>query len=268
MADPSAGDRIRDAVLDLLIPTCCLSCRRWLPVGALGLCRACRSRLVTTPRTRCRTCPRDLPARAARRTVRRVNRPADEPNDVESPQCGECIARPPRFAELHTLYAYQPPLDSLVKAMKFGRRAYLAELFADEIWDRWAERLSNVQLVVPVPLPFLRHRMRGYNQAEVLAQRLAKRLRRPLGQPLRRRGGSPQSRETDVAGRRRNARQTIALRAPRRPFAGRLKTARLPDRVLLVDDVVTSGATLQRCSQLLRRAGARRVICAAVAHRP
>lgn len=167
-----------------------------------------------------------------------------------------------------TLYAYQPPLDSVVKAMKFSRRPYLARLLADQMWDRWAERLSGVHMVVPVPLPWIRYRIRGYNQAEVLARRLAYRLDAPTAQPLRRRSSSPQSREPDLASRRRNARRSIHLNTHRTWLKAVQPITRLPDRVLLVDDVVTSGATLERCARLLRRLGAEQVICAAVAHRP
>ena len=244
--------RLLDVLLDVLVPTCCLNCRTWQPVGALGLCRRCRSSLVRADGRRCRTCARTLP---------RAPRPG------RSSRCGECVTKPPAFAELFTLYAYQPPLDSVVKAMKFSRRPYLGELFADEMWELWAERWMDVDLVVPVPLPRLRQRLRGFNQAEVIARQLASRLEVPTAQPLRRRRGSPQSREADLAGRRRNARRSFSLRhGPLRKRSA--PPRRLPHRVLLVDDVVTSGATLQRCTQLLRRAGAREVLCAVVAHRP
>ena len=244
--------RIAEVLLDLLVPTCCLGCRIWAPLGPLGLCRSCRSALVATDSKRCKTCARRLPA---------------APRPGRDVRCGECATRPPAFTELLTLYAYQPPLDGVVKAMKFSRRPYLAQLLADEMWDRWAERFLGVRFVVPVPLPWTRQCLRGYNQAELLARGLAERLGTATAQPLRRRRGSPQSLETNLAGRRRNARRSFDLKVDRRGSALRATFDRV-DRILLVDDVVTSGATLQRCAELLRRAGAGSVICAAIAHRP
>lgn len=245
--------RALEPILDILVPTRCLGCRSWQPVGDLGLCRRCRSALMETDRRRCSTCAQTL---------------AVAPRPGGTARCMRCTKTAPGFSRLFTLYAYEPPLDAVIKTMKFGRRPYLAELFADDMWDRWAERLVRVEMVIPVPMPWSRRWLRGYNQAEVLARRLAGHLGLPLGQPLRRRRGPPQSLQDDLAARRRNVRRSLDLRRAWRRVSHLRSRNRLPPHVLLVDDVMTSGATLRRCAQLLRRAGAREVLCAAIAHRP
>jgi ComF family protein len=117
--------------------------------------------------------------------------------------------------------------------------------------------LAAVDLVVPVPLHWQRRWARGYNQAELIARPLAERLGVPLRQALRRRRGTTPQATLSREARRRNLKS---------PFAGRAVLA--GERVLLVDDVVTTGATLHAAAERLRSQGAGTIIAAAVARTP
>jgi ComF family protein len=139
-----------------------------------------------------------------------------------------------------------------VHALKYGRRREVAEALAEALWSDQAVRavLSDVEALVPVPVEPLRRRQRGFNQAALLAEGLA---RRAGGLPVvdglaRAAGGLPQA-ALGGAARRRALRGLVrARRAARWRLRGR--------RVALVDDVVTTGSTVREAARALRAAGA------------
>lgn len=151
-----------------------------------------------------------------------------------------------------SLAPYEGVARSLVAALKFRRLLPVAELMADRIhWHAPAHLLSGA--IVPVPPARARLRRRGFDPAGELAGALAERLGSPLEPCLERRGGRRQ------VGRRRAQR----LGQPPRIHA----TGTAPRSVLLVDDVLTTGATLSACAQALRTAGAARVVAVTFARR-
>jgi ComF family protein len=227
------GERWFDRLAHALLPAPCLGCGRPLPAsgGALGLCASCRSRLAPLPREACAVCARPLAAWAL-------------PEDY---RCGACRQHPPGFDRLLALWSYRPPLDAVVRGLKFGRLDYLGRHLAAALVDGLGDRLDGFDRVVPVPLHWRRRLSRGYNQAERIARPLAGRLGLPCAPALaRRRATPPQSllgREDRLANLRR------AFRVPRPERVRGL-------RLLLVDDVATTGATLDAAARALKGAGA------------
>ena len=173
------------------------------------------------------------------------------------PLCGACRHHPPPWESLVAAYLYLAPLVGVVKALKFGRAEHLGEALAPALAARCAPWTSRIDFVTPVPLPWTRLLARGYNQAEAIALPLA----RDLGLPCRR-----------VLRRRPRPRQALLSRAERRRNLHGAFTPRrrLPAgvRVLLVDDVMTTGATLAAAAHALRRAGAATIVAAVVARTP
>lgn len=177
-------------------------------------------------------------------------------------RCGACRSRRAPHAALTVGWSYQPPVTHSIRGLKFQRQEGLAEHLIDHLTDRLAraemERLRRSDQITAVPLWWRRKLTRGYNQADLLARALARRLDLPWRRHLvRRRGGAPQSGLARDE-RRRNVRQTIRIKRGRRVVGS----------VLLVDDVVTTGATLEECARVLRRAGAETVHLLAVARTP
>ena len=171
--------------------------------------------------------------------------------------CGECLQRPPPLDAAHAAFDYAFPLDRLLPRLKFHRDFAAGRVLAQCMAERYAS-LPRPDALLPVPLHRARLRRRGYDQALELAAPLARRLRIPLlADTLQRtRATSPQS-ELDAVARQRNLRHAFAVRAD----------APLPDHVVLVDDVMTTGATLEAAAKTLRRAGVARVdawVCARV----
>lgn len=176
---------------------------------------------------------------------------------LESPPRGE--AREDRLEGsdgFFWLWVYRPPLDQVVRGLKYRRLDYLGRHMADEASTRLGIELRRADVVVPMPMHWRRRLARGRNHAESIARPLARRLGRPLSPALRRRTlGRPQ---VGRGRRQRLANPGIAF-VCRKPIAVR-------DRVvLLVDDVVTTGATAGRAARALKAAGAGKVIVFAAA---
>lgn len=173
------------------------------------------------------------------------------------PLCGACRRRPPPWESLAAAYLYLPPMVGVVRALKFGRGEHLGEPLSQMLAARCAPWTDRIDVVTPVPLAWTRLLARGYNQAEAVARPLARALGLPCRQLLRRRP-RPRQALLSRADRRRNLRGAFT---PRRPLAPGI-------RVLLVDDVMTTGATLEAAGRALRRAGAATVLAAVVARTP
>ncbi|MEO8366185.1 MAG: ComF family protein [Pseudoxanthomonas sp.] len=171
--------------------------------------------------------------------------------------CGACLQRPPAMGETHAVFVYGFPLDRLVPRLKFHNDLAAGRLLSGLMAEALCA-LPRPAALLPVPLHDIRLSRRGYDQALELAGPLAQRLRIPLITDvlLRTRATAPQS-ELDAVARQRNLRRAFAVRAG----------VALPDHVVLVDDVMTTGATLEAAAKTLLRAGVARVdawVCARV----
>jgi predicted amidophosphoribosyltransferase len=151
--------------------------------------------------------------------------------------------------------AYEGPARDLVRALKFEGALGVAEAMAGLVVASAPADMLSVPLV-PVPLHPARLRRRAFNQAGVLAEAIAVRAQQPVLDCLVRRGSDDRQ-----VGRGRAAR----LAGPAGAFVA---TGGVPDRLALVDDVVTTGATLAACARALRAGGARQVVALSFARTP
>lgn len=238
----SAPLRPLAALRRAVLPTVCLGCDRAVDEERplLGLCVPCRGRLARC-RGRCAGCGRALPSAAAL--------PAGF-------LCGACRRRRPAYDTLVPLYLYRPPLRAVVRHLKFGGLSYLGGHVARLMAAREADLLEGCDLIVPVPLHWWRRLVRGYNQAEEIARPLAQLLGRPHRRALVRvRATAPQA-SLRRADRVDNVEAAFRLR----------RGARVGARsVTLVDDVATTGRTLDEAARELKRGGAVRVVAAVLA---
>ncbi|MFD0739629.1 double zinc ribbon domain-containing protein [Lysobacter koreensis] len=235
----------------LLWPERCLVCEAPGADG-LDLCAACAAALPWS-RSACGQCALPLPAST------RI--------EAFGQTCGACLqakaaatrrGRAPPLAAVHAACVYAAPLDRLLPRFKFHHDLAAGRLLAQLMAEAFAP-LPRPGALLPVPLHRARLRQRGYDQALELARPLARALDLPLlhGALWRPRATQPQSR-LDAAQRRRNLQGAFALS----------DGAPLPAHVALVDDVMTTGATLRAAALALRRAGVQRVdawVCARVA---
>jgi ComF family protein len=201
--------------------------------GSCFLCRGAARTLL------CGRCDAELP---------RLARPLCPRCALDSPRgelCGRCLAEPPHYDATVAALAYEFPADVLVQALKFRGELALAPLLGNLLLQK--TKTDMVDWVIPVPLSTERLRHRGYNQAAEIARHVrADKLE--LALCVRERDAPPQA-GLSLAERRRNVRRAFSCR---RSLEGAT--------VAVVDDVMTTGATLDEVAAALKRAGAARVL--------
>jgi ComF family protein len=166
--------------------------------------------------------------------------------------CGRCLAEPPAFDASFAATSYTAPMDQLVQALKFGRQLPYATVFAQLILQVVStEAIADAGLVLAVPLSVERLAVRGFNQAHEIARPLARAWQLPLATDvcLRVRDTEPQS--ALAPDRRRDNMHGAFTVARREAIAGK--------HVIVVDDVMTTGHTLDALAACLKRHGATRV---------
>lgn len=171
--------------------------------------------------------------------------------------CGECLANPPRFDAVFSAFAYGFPADKLVQRFKFSGDLALGAWLGDAM-ARSAATRTRPDLLIPAPLSVQRLRSRGFNQALVLARRVARRLRLPVdGDAIAKGRDTPPQAGLSRAARQGNLRGAFQCR---RRLDGL--------QVALVDDVMTTGATADALAAALKASGAARVDIWVVARTP
>ena len=171
--------------------------------------------------------------------------------------CGQCQRHPPPWDAAWVPFRYAWPLDRLESRFKFAADLAAGRVLA-ALWQR--ELVADrPQLLVPMPLHPARLRQRGYNQALELARPLARALHVPVRHDLLSRTRSTRAQtELGAIARRRNVRGAFAAKPG----------VAWPEHVALLDDVMTTGATLAECARVLRRAGVRRIDVWSLARAP
>ena len=233
----------------LFFPSRCFVCQGTLPrLQWLGACLRCWASVATSPHARCRRCALPLPAAA----------------DAGGPAggcCARCASRPPPFDRTVAAVVYDAHARRFLLRAKDGLRRDLllplaGQLAAAVTVSGIAEGIDGV---VHVPSATLARLRRGFDPAGELAKVVARSCDRPLlGRALRKRGfGGPASKGLSAAARWASARTSFE---PRRAVTGAT--------ILLVDDVLTTGATAAACALALRSAGAREVRVAVWARTP
>jgi ComF family protein len=228
-------------VLNFLLPVRCAGCDAFVPPQSLHrLCAQCLAGLERLSEPLCRSC--GIPLAAGSRDI---------------PVCVRCTQVTPRFDKARALFGYRASYDSqpnvlasVIRRHKYGPQQALGAVLA-ELLDGALPVDGDYDLVMPVPLHPSRLIRRGFNQSALLAAAVSRKLRRRLDieSLIRVIATVPQTAQ-DLDSRRRNVHKAFAVRYPHR-------VADL--KVLLIDDVMTTGATANECARVLRAAGARRV---------
>ena len=224
-----------DAALNLFYPPICCGCGR--KTARPEFCPRCRHDIDMPCSPLCQIC--GIPFR--------TQGGADH-------TCGRCRARHPRFERARACAVYDAaddvahPLKAVLQRYKYSRDVSLAPALAQLIFERNPLPVTAYDVIMPVPLHLARLRWRGFNQAQYLAHHLARAGRVPM--------------DALSLERARPTRPQVQLNESerRRNVAGAFRVARpqavARRRILLIDDVYTTGATADECSRVLRRAGA------------
>lgn len=235
---------IIDLLLDIVLPTACAFCSSSRSGSRVPyFCTNCWSDLAELPGPVCPSC----------------GRPFGSPEALTSSPghtCHACRKAPPQFDQALAAGMFEGPLREAIHLYKYRPARALARPLAQWMTGR-VRMVEALDLVMPVPLHRRRLRQRGFNQSLLLANHVAKHFGLPLvfDNLARVRHTRPQ---VELSGRDRTANVENAF-SVLRPAGVQAK------RVLLVDDVLTTGATMNECARVLRSAGARSVIALTVA---
>ena len=196
-------------------------------------CTGCWSMLRPMPAARCARCDRPFVSPVA---------------TTYSPQhlCYACIERPPSYTRAWTLYPYTPPLQDAIRLLKYQGKVSLVAPLANLMLTT-LPRLDTIDLIIPVPLHHERLCQREFNQALLLADRIRRHLNIPLSYTnLVRTTSTPPQTSLSRKNRLTNLRRTFVVRHP---------VQVMNKRILLIDDVFTTGTTVNECAKTLRRSG-------------
>ncbi len=231
------------ALLDIVFPPLCHACRAFIPgAGRLHLCPACRGEITPIVSPLCTIC----------------GVPFLTPGGIDHP-CGPCIISHPRYSAARAALPFDGVTRDLIHHFKYDRKVHLAHPLALLAAEALTPSVASwdADLLLPVPLHRRRLRERGFNQAVLLGKPLAKLWGIPLVVNNLRRTRWTEPQVTLAAGERElNVRGAFALVDPA-AVKGR--------RILLVDDVYTTGSTVMECSKVLRKGGAAEIYVVTVA---
>ena len=236
---PGRVQALGRVLLDFVYPPHCLVCSKAIEHAGAHLCGTCWGEILVRPRFRCWrcSCPLETPA----------------------PTCGNCASwEPVDFERALVLGPFAGALQQAVHALKFRQQQQLGTELGRRLGrvPEFARALQEVDLLVPVPLHPSRQRERGYNQSLCIARGVAEVVGRPLVKGwLQRRIHTRQQARLEAAERRENLRDAFQVTGEV-PMSGCIG---------VVDDVVTTGATLNACARALQQAGCSRIWALALA---
>jgi len=235
--------RFRSTVFQFFLPPQCPCCERFSEEGKQGFCSNCLSQIRWIEPPFCSICGIPFISR-----------------EVETHPCGACVTHRKYFTIARALGAFEGSLQEAIHRWKYEGKTYLTPFFAD--W--MAEGLNrhwepgSLDLLIPVPLHTRRLRERGFNQSLLLVRELSRRTGIPYRKSIlqKKKSTIPQVNLSGVE-REKELRGTFHV-------IGKEELSGLS--VLLIDDVYTTGATVNECSKVLLRGGAKRVDVLTLAH--
>lgn len=225
---------MRKAILDLFFPEKCIVCHRVLSEPDGGkMCGRCRKNVLPVTEPRCRRCSKSI-------------------EDVEGELCGDCQNRSFYVESGFALYSYEEQMRKAIRYFKYDGEAVNGLYFADQMAERYGAWVHSISpdVIIPVPIHKKRMRFRGFNQAACLAGRIGERLGVPVDPDhlIRTENTKPQK-GLDSKARFCNLQKGFAVRKDGGSYRN----------ILLVDDIYTTGATLEACGKVLKEEGAKRI---------
>ena len=226
-------------MIDLLFPKRCPLCQTVMNFGISGVCEECEKNLCWVKDPVCLKCGKTI-------------------QDSEMEYCTDCMKIQKSFERCYPAFDYEGKIKDSLYEFKYKNQRQFADFYCDCIIKRHGKELKNLSLdgVIPVPVHTRKKKYRGYNQAQLIANKISKALKVPLYSDylVRITDTNPQK-ELDDRQRMKNLKNAFKIAE---------NVVKL-DTVLLVDDIYTSGATMEACTIALKDVGVGKVYCASVA---
>lgn len=233
-------------ILNIFIPPRCVNCGENV-IANHQLCAACWREITFITEPFCKTCGQPLDW--------------EVPVSNSDNQCMSCYGHPPVYTQARSSVVYNEAAKKLLLRFKHGDATHLAFIFAQWLKQSAESFSTQADYLIPVPLHWTRLLQRRYNQSALLAMSLLKVTDHKLTYApymLRRRRRTPSQGHKTTRQRYENVKQAFVV-------PNRYRTNLKGKRVLLIDDVMTTGATLQECSRTLKQAGCKAVVILTVA---
>ena len=225
---------------ELMYPKRCPVCECIIKPGHVRVCSECQDQLAYCEEPLCMRCGRSIWS-------------------CDSEYCDECLVKQYEFEKGFSLFQYDALTKKMIADFKFNGRAWYADFFAEELVKRFGRELLglNPDLLVPVPIHKSRLRVREFNQAQLLSERISMLTGIGSANLLLRRGNTKPQKELGFEQRKKNLSGVFAVdKRKLREFADKGK---LLKTVVLIDDIYTTGATLNECAGTLKAAGIKKI---------
>lgn len=225
--------KLTDKVVDLLFPRRCPVCDNIVPLGEGLVCRDCIPKIRYVKEPRCRICGKQL-------------------LDDSQMLCRDCTEKKHKYDYGYALYEYKSMKMSLYR-FKYKKRCEYAKFYARDIYYHLGKEISSIQAdaIIPIPLHKTKMRERGYNQAELVANELSKYTGIPVHTKIvkRIRKTVPQK-QLDSRGRQNNLKKAFIITSD---------VVKL-NKIILIDDIYTTGSTIDAVSDAFRQCGTETVV--------
>lgn len=216
-----------------MYPRRCILCDGVLDTPDFGVCTLCESKLKYCKEPACKKCGKPL-------------------NNERQEYCTDCRKKKHSYDQGKSVWIYKGDMKNSIYRFKYGNRREYARFYAEEsvrIYGGWIKS-RGVEVIIPIPVHPKRKRKRGYNQAELYAKELGKLLELPVdGESLVRVVNTTPQKELDDKERRNNLKKAFKIK----------KDSVKYKKALVVDDVYTTGSTIDAAAELLRDAGADKI---------
>ncbi len=216
-----------------MYPRRCILCDGVLDTPDSGVCTLCESKLKYCKEPACKKCGKPL-------------------NNERQEYCTDCRKKKHSYDQGKSVWIYKGDMKNSIYRFKYGNRREYARFYAEEsvrIYGGWIKS-RGVEVIIPIPVHPKRKRKRGYNQAELYAKELGKLLELPVdGESLVRVVNTTPQKELDDKERRNNLKKAFKIK----------KDSVKYKKALVVDDVYTTGSTIDAAAELLRDAGADKI---------
>lgn len=226
----------KELIKELCYPTTCILCGE---LDSRGLCAKCAKKNQIIQEPRCMCCGKPL-------------------YEYEQEYCNDCVINKKLFQQGRSLWLHKHEVKHSIYRFKYKNKRVYGEKYAELLVKEYGETIANwkPECILPIPVHKHRKRQRGYNQSEILAKALAEELNREYqvnirveANVLQRKKETVFQKKLDNRQRRKNLKGAFSMQSE----------GELPKRILIVDDIYTTGATLQEISKVLVNSGAENV---------
>lgn len=225
--------KILKILIDLIYPPTCISCKK--PTHDHGtLCTDCWNEIDFISSPNCTICSTPMPHSSASPLI-----------------CGTCLNSPPNYHRARSLFSYDENSKRIITRLKYYDKTHIAKHVSQWLYNRQQDFICESELIIPVPLHKKRLNSRKFNQSTLIAKHLSKKTNIPFiaDALIRTKNSTPQTNLT-FKQRTKNLNNCF-IQNPKRNIQNK--------RVLLVDDVITTGTTVYQCTKTLLKAGAKEV---------